>query len=64
MTRENVVRWTCNVCQDVEETVSDKQPEGWVGYGFTDPGRPAGESKDIGHLCKSCYRSVRNAMSS
>ena len=61
MTRENFTRWTCNLCRAVKE-VTAGQPKGWVGYGFTDPGVPAGEHKTLGHLCPKCHAVVAAPM--
>jgi hypothetical protein len=63
MTRTTIARWTCNTCGDLQETDTSKQPEGWVGYGFTEPGIPAGEHNVLGHLCRPCARTVRDAVS-
>jgi hypothetical protein len=59
--RETFTRWTCNVCSAQEEAASG-QPEGWVGYGFTNPGTPAGEHKVLGHLCRECAARIGTAM--
>lgn len=62
MTRQTFVRWTCNVCETQRETATDKQPKGWVGYGFTQPNVPNGEKDTLGHLCGTCAGCVMNAM--
>ena len=61
MTRDMFVRWTCNACRLEAVTVPDKQPEGWVGYGFSDPDFPEGEKRLIGHLCPDCTAAVNAA---
>jgi hypothetical protein len=60
--REAIARWTCNSCGSVEETPSDKQPKGWVGYSMTETGVPAGELPVLGHLCDGCRRRVESAL--
>jgi hypothetical protein len=62
MTRRIFARWTCNSCGIERDTPSDEQPVGWVGYGFTETGVPAGEQRSIGHLCEECYGKVEAAL--
>lgn len=62
MTRSTFARWTCNVCKFQKETASDKQPKGWIGYGFTTADTPNGEQKTLGHLCPRCATNVQNVM--
>lgn len=61
MTRDTYVRWTCNSCGAVED-VTGGQPKGWVGYGMTQPGVPAGEQTTLGHLCNTCAQRLEAAL--
>lgn len=59
MTRETFERWTCNMCGTELETPTGVQPEGWVGYGFTQQSVPASSVQPLGHLCGDCAADVQ-----
>lgn len=60
--RTTFARWVCNSCNANIETATEKQPKGWLGYGFTAPDIPAGEQVTLGHLCADCAGRVNAAL--